>query len=718
MSTLVPTGSPPDTSPRRTGAADPSPTPGTTPPSPLTPLVTGALVVLAVVAPWAPGLVLPLSLAVVVLWLLLVVDTRRQPLPPLLVVAAGIPLAQVVSLPTAVDPARSLVLTGVSALGWGTAAALVHLGPRERRLVLGAVLVSLVAVSAQSLTGLGELSSSSGGAVVSGRLQGPFAQPNELGAYTMLGLPLLLAAASTARRPGSRAVLLVAAVPVLCALALSLSRGSWVGAVAGLLVLVLLLPPARVPVAAGVGAVVLVLVGLMLLGADGPGGVLIERISSLSDPSASPDDHRPLIWAMAASAAAASPIVGVGPGGLEQIGSGPDSPLVAEPPLHAHNLPLTVLAETGALGLVVLLALLAVLLRLVLLGASGRGPGWEQAGARWVAAGATAALCGAGVQGVIDFPWRNPIITATTWLLAGAVAALPLSRVGGAASGTLPVVTRSRSTSVERTDMKILPSRADRATEAPAETGRTSGTPADAEPRPDRPREERTGSGHRAPSAEHAERSQSRLAEQDRSGPAPAVSEDDPDASTPGADGARAPRRRRAWLLPAILAVLGVVAVTVGVAQLPTQQQADAVVGLRSEGVSQEQVPTSSDELRLIAQQYAVALAADTQVEAAVAELGLGEDAGATAEVDPDSTTVRISATAADAGQASRLADRLVDLAADRAEDDPQVAVVQLSEPSPDHTTTTPSRPLYLAAGYAIVLVSAVGLWLLRRDPR
>ena len=595
--------------------------------------------------------------------------------------------------------------------------------------MLGAVLVSLVAVSAQSLTGLGELSSSSGGAVVSGRLQGPFAQPNELGAYTMLGLPLLLAAASTARRTGWRAVLLVAAVPVLCALALSLSRGSWVGAVAGLLVLVLLLPPARGPVAGGVGAVVLVLAGLMLLGADGPGGVLIERISSLSDPSASPDDHRPLIWAMAASAAAASPIIGVGPGGLEQIGSGPDSPLVAEPPLHAHNLPLTVLAETGALGLVVLLALLAVLLRLVLLGASGRGPGWEQAGARWVAAGATAALCGAGVQGVIDFPWRNPIITATTWLLAGAVAALPLSRVRDAASGTLPVVTRSRSTSVERTDMKILPNRADRATEAPAETGRTSGTPADAEPRPDQPRAERTGSDQSVASAERtgslegAERRQSHLPEEERSRPR-GVSGDDPDAGVPDADsadsagGARAPRRRRAWLLPAILAVLGAVAVTVGVAQLPTQQQADAVVGLRSEGVSQEQVPTSSDELRLIAQQYAVALAADTQVEAAVAELGLGEDAGATAEVDPDSTTVRISATADDAEQASRLADRLVDLAADRAEDDPQVAVVQLSEPSPDHTTTTPSRPLYLAAGYAVVLVGAVGLWLLRRSAR
>lgn len=702
MSTLVPTGSPPDTSPRRTGAADPSPTPGTTPPSPLTPLVTGALVVLAVVAPWAPGLVLPLSLAVVVLWLLLVVDTRRQPLPPLLVVAAGIPLAQVVSLPTAVDPARSLVLTGVSALGWGTAAALVHLGPRERRLVLGAVLVSLVAVSAQSLTGLGELSSSSGGAVVSGRLQGPFAQPNELGAYTMLGLPLLLAAASTARRPGSRAVLLVAAVPVLCALALSLSRGSWVGAVAGLLVLVLLLPPARGPVAGGVGAVVLVLAGLMLLGADGPGGVLIERIGSLSDPSASPDDHRPLIWAMAASAAAASPVVGVGPGGLEQIGSGPDSPLVAEPPLHAHNLPLTVLAETGALGLVVLLALLAVLLRLVLLGTSGRGPGWEQAGARWVAAGATAALCGAGIQGVIDFPWRNPIITATTWLLAGAVAALPLTRVRDAASGTLPVVTRSRSTSAERTDMKILPSRADRATEAPAEIGHASGTPADAEPRPDRSHPERTRNDQSAES----------------SGDPGAGSADGGATATGSAGGAPAARRRRAWLLPAILAVLGAVAVTVGVAQLPTQQQADAVVGLRSEGVSQEQVPTSSDELRLIAQQYAVALAADTQVEAAVAELGLGEDAGATAEVDPDSTTVRISATADDAAQASRLADRLVDLAADRAEDDPQVAVVQLSEPSPDHTTTTPSRPLYLAAGYAVVLVCAVGLWLLRRSAR
>ncbi|MBD5831809.1 O-antigen ligase family protein [Janibacter melonis] len=601
--------------------------------------ITASLVVLALGAPWAPGLVLPVSMLVAVLWGLRVVDTRRLALPPLVVVAAGIPLAQAAAVPTAVDPMRSAVLTVASALGWACAAALTTLNPRRRAVVLGSLVVSLVVVCAQASTDLGGLTSRAGGSVVDGRAQGPFAQPNELGAYVVLLLPVCVALAARPRSRAARALLGLAVVPVLAALALSLSRGAWMGAAAATAVLVLVLPRLVPAVAIALGGVSTVVLGLALLGTTGPAAVVLSRIGSLGDPSRSPDDHRPQIWELALDAAAHRPLTGVGAGGLETWATRTDSALTLEPPLHAHNLVLTVLSETGAVGALVLVALALVLLHGL----------WRAAASTtsWLVAAPLAGLAGAAVHGLIDMPWRNPALTATAWLLAGAAAHVH----------------------------RPLRPRAERPTVTP-----------------------RTTRAHdqAAPISEPTERTPDRTPERVVD-PTPV-------------------RRRRAWPLPTVLAVLASAALVAGLYYLPTQHEATAVVGLRSEAASEGQATTGPDELKLIAQQYSVALSDEAAVDELVDELDIPATSTAEATVDPETTTVRIAARSDDPQEASALADRIARSAEARADEDPQVVATTLSTASPDHTRVTPPRPLLLACGLSAILVLAVGLWLLRRQ--
>lgn len=619
-------------------------------------LTAAALVVLVLISPWLPGWIPLLSAVVAVLWGFLTLTRWHMALPVPLLVAAGIPLVQVLSLPFALDPQRSLVLIVVSLLGWTTAAAIVAVGPRRARWVLTAASASLVLVSVQSLTGLGDLTSHSGGSVVSGRLQGPFAQPNELGAYAVLLLPAVIAAASLTRRVSTSLVLWLTTLPAFAALALSLSRGSWLATLAALLILALLLPRAGAVLTLLATAGGVALVGAATHAPAGTAGVLLDRIGSLDDPGASPDDHRPFIWDLTLRVAREHPVLGVGPGGIETAAIGADSPMSIEPPLHAHNLPLTVLAENGVVGLAVALALGVVLCMSLQRCVRSRELGWADVGA-------LTGLCGAAVHGLIDMPWRNPTLTLTAWVLFGVLAAGWLSTHPGRSPLRAPPHPDVSTRPSERSAMSLT-----------------------------EPTERR--------SAETAKKEPVR------------------EPVTPDSSRQADPRPRRSWVrrpvLPAAFAVLATAALILLVSLLPTLQEASAVVGLRSETGESGQV-IGSDEMRLITQQYSVALSSDVTVDRAVDELGLGAEASADADVDPDTTTVRIVARADSAEEATQLADQLVTTAADRADEDPQVSLVRLSEPSAEHAEPTVSKPLLLGAGLVVIVVLTIALETARR---
>lgn len=606
-------------------------------------VLAGSLVVLVVVAPWVGGLVPVLALVPGVLWGLHVLATRRLDRSALLWSLALVPLVQWLSVTTALDPARSTVLAAESTLGWLCAAATVRCVRSDGRPVTVALGLGAVAVSAHALTGLGDLTTSAGGAVVSGRLQGPFAQPNELGAYCAMLLPLLVAAAVQLRDAALRVLAWAGTAVVVAALLLCLSRGAWAGAAAGVLLLAVLLPRTRPLLSVGAPVALAGLLGAMLLGPSGPAGVLLARFASMGSPEASPDDHRAEIWGLAARTFEAHPVLGAGPGGLLPASTAGDSATIGVAPLHAHNLVLTVASETGLVGLLALgvIALAAVRTVLSAPGATLPRPGTTTLAARraatsgWPQLALVASVAAVAVHGLIDFPWRNPALTYTTWVVAGVVAAT-----------AAPDRTSDRSW--RRTDMSQTPL---------SETTRTRAV------------ERRRG----------------------------------------------AAAGRPVWRMPLLLGLLcSALLVGAVLTVLPTHVESTAVVGLRGEAGRSGTRPTP-DEIKPIAQQYAVYLTSESTVDRARQDLGLGSGAGASASVDPESTTLRIHATGDNPDDATALADRLVRVTKQRAEDDDEIVVEVLGEPDAAHTQETPSRPLLVGGGLGVVWLLMLAFWLARR---
>ena len=108
--------------------------------------------------------------------------------------------------------------------------------------------------------------------------------------------------------------------------------------------------------------------------------------------------------------AATRPVTGVGPGQATLVWTdGRGQPLVAA---YAHNEYLQVLAELGAVGLALLLVLLAAVARTV-------GRGRDLAPSPQVWAGVVAGLAALAVHSALDFLWHLPVIPLAGALLAG-----------------------------------------------------------------------------------------------------------------------------------------------------------------------------------------------------------------------------------------------------------------------------------------------------------
>ncbi|HAJ34795.1 MAG TPA: hypothetical protein DCL15_03745 [Chloroflexi bacterium] len=246
------------------------------------------------------------------------------------------------------------------------------------------------------------------------RASGVFAQPNPYGGFLGLALPVTLSLAvwawSTVLQHGAQhwretlwGVFYSAATLLIGAgLLASWSRGAWLGAVAGVLVVLVL----RSRQAAFMSALVaLLLIGLLLIGAFSPSLApqpLVERLADLpvyfglTDVLAQPvtDENFSVVeriahWVAAQRMWEASPWFGVGVGNYAAVYPAVRLPRWEDALGHAHNIYLNVLGETGLLGLVTFLALWSGVLVW----------GWRQArsagknsAARWQAAVAIGVL--------------------------------------------------------------------------------------------------------------------------------------------------------------------------------------------------------------------------------------------------------------------------------------------------------------------------------------
>jgi putative inorganic carbon (hco3(-)) transporter len=335
--------------------------------------------------------------------------------------AAAIVGVAVLETPLAIDPDAAVRQVAQLVTGVLVALAIVAAVRRiqDLRWLLGAVVMVGTAVCLVALPGAGQLRPRYGGAVVENRAQGLFTEPNQLGSFSALLLFLACALWLGGRTSTVRTAAGLAALVAVSALALSLSRGSWLGAVAGTAVLLAVLPMARRRLLLLVPVAVAAVLALVVVQADVPQlGVISERLRTFSNPTASPWDDRPAIYREAWSEIQARPLTGFGPGGFPVASSRAESGVRTIGAFHAHNVLLTVAAESGVPAVVLLigftLSVGVVALRTIRRLRAGDRP----RDAALVACLAAALTMVVG-QGLVDFTLRNPIIVVLVWSVVG-----------------------------------------------------------------------------------------------------------------------------------------------------------------------------------------------------------------------------------------------------------------------------------------------------------
>jgi O-antigen ligase len=153
--------------------------------------------------------------------------------------------------------------------------------------------------------------------------------------------------------------------------------------------------------------------------AGGVLGALAARLRAGTSLTANPYDARPAIWEEAWRQVGDRPMLGAGPYGYAATTQQGDNPLNAVAPEHAHSLYLTVAAEQGLVGLTALMALIVCCMSAV---RPTRRPRMNQ-DHKFLVAAPAAGLVALAVQGLVDYPLRNALVSALAWLLLGTLAA-------------------------------------------------------------------------------------------------------------------------------------------------------------------------------------------------------------------------------------------------------------------------------------------------------
>lgn len=306
-------------------------------------------------------------------------------------------------------------------LAWSAFLLVSMLVARAPRQDLERVLLSLGVssgiVGLIAILNAGDQSLASGGAIVAGRAQGTFDQPNLLGFFLALTIPVAILMASRGSLT-QRVTMLAAAGAGGAGLMLTLSRTSIVGTFFALLIL-LLWPPFRHLAAVGLAA--LAIFALFNAGALSKSGQVQrvgERLGTLTSQGISGDAGRKQLYTQTPAIILDHPLLGVGEGNFSIAAA--DAEILDPDGLpfdHAHDIPLTVAAETGLTGLAAL-----VVFVVFLFGTARRA--LRRASAVWpLALASTAALSATIVTGLGDYPPRSNVIMATIMVHVGVLVA-------------------------------------------------------------------------------------------------------------------------------------------------------------------------------------------------------------------------------------------------------------------------------------------------------
>ena len=263
------------------------------------------------------------------------------------------------------------------------------------------------------------------------RPDGTFTDPISLGNSLAIALPCSLALGVWTRGALRKVLIALAAMLIATGLVLTLSRASWIGGLAGSILVLLLLPPAQRRSAAkavAAGAVVIVVIAAV---AAGP--VVLARFVSIGNPTSTQDvtktqknvaegDQKRLeFWHIAViDAFGEHPIAGIGiedMGGyirdrVQNAGNGIVEGTAIY--LHAHSTYFQLLGEAGLFGLALLLLFLRGLVRDAI--ASVRGD-------RLLGSGLAGAAIALLICWTTDWVIHNQPVAACVGIAVGLIAA-------------------------------------------------------------------------------------------------------------------------------------------------------------------------------------------------------------------------------------------------------------------------------------------------------
>ena len=356
--------------------------------------------------------------------------TRRLSVRPPAVLgwAAAFVACFAVGTMTSVDPAQSLRSSLNHLLGLAlaaSAAVVVRQTPANLTWVLRGWVVAASVVVVPALPAALTATDRFAGALIEGRVQGVFSQPNDFGEFGMFAVVMAWALFAGSTTATDRTLAIVGGVVGAAGVAVSFSRGTWMGLVAVVVVAVVLAPRLLGPVV----VVLTTSLPVALLGVvtgTPPFTALSGRLAAMVSGPQNPEDDRSVIHEQAWRLFLDNPVTGTGPGTFPSGAFEPGAELVRRPYLHAHSALLTGASELGIVGVLGLLGFTVALgfvvlrTRRVLLSSGRFSAEPESSRVAILAAG----LMGVAVHGLVDFVYTNPYLIPLAWFQAGLVAGL------------------------------------------------------------------------------------------------------------------------------------------------------------------------------------------------------------------------------------------------------------------------------------------------------
>ncbi|MDD4772456.1 MAG: O-antigen ligase family protein [Eubacteriales bacterium] len=257
-----------------------------------------------------------------------------------------------------------------------------------------------------------------------GRVISTFENPNVLAEYLIMAIPFAVALLLTRRSWMSRGAMIVACGMGLACLVFTMSRGAWLGFIAGMLVF-LLIYSRRTLVMLFLGSFAIPLLPFVLP-AD-----IVRRFTSIGNMADSSTAYRVNIWNGSIDMIRDFLWGGIGAGRGAFTIVYPSYTLAGiESAPHSHNLYLQITIELGIFGLIAFLAVVFLLALSTFTFLSKKPPvdaGHGSGEARLVCAAGFAGITAILVQGMTDYVWYNYRIFLIFWLVAGLTAAVKRS---------------------------------------------------------------------------------------------------------------------------------------------------------------------------------------------------------------------------------------------------------------------------------------------------